>query len=57
MTDITKCTNDKCTIKKYCYRFNAPADERQSYSKWNQDDNEECDGYWEKSEIKQKEKR
>ena len=32
MSDITKCTNDKCPLKDGCYRWTAPADPlRQSY--------------------------
>ena len=26
MSDITKCTNDRCPIKHTCYRWTAPAD-------------------------------
>jgi hypothetical protein len=26
MSDITKCTNDKCIIRHGCYRWTAPAD-------------------------------
>jgi hypothetical protein len=26
MSDITKCTNESCIIRKGCYRWTAPAD-------------------------------
>jgi hypothetical protein len=28
MTDITKCTNNVCSMKKDCYRYTAPDDDR-----------------------------
>lgn len=32
MADITMCTNEKCTLSKTCYRFNAAENPyRQSY--------------------------
>ena len=37
MPDITKCTNDDCTIKETCYRHTAEASTWQSQFSQNQD--------------------
>jgi hypothetical protein len=47
MSDITKCQDDKCPSKEICYRYTAPAVERQDYGIFNrEEDANNCDMFW-----------
>jgi len=47
MSDITKCQDDKCPSKEICYRYTAPAVERQDYGIFNrEEDADNCDMFW-----------
>lgn len=45
MPDISMCTNNKCILKKKCYRYIAIPNIMQSYSSFNPNDKGECDGF------------
>jgi hypothetical protein len=48
MADITMCSNIKCDLSGSCYRFLAIANEYyQSYADFKQDENGDCENYWE----------
>lgn len=40
------CQNKKCTLKDKCYRFTAKHAEYQTYTKFEQCSNGECDYFW-----------
>ena len=48
MADISKCNDQHCPSKEYCYRFTAPTSEfRQSWGTFNrEDDADNCDMFW-----------
>jgi len=47
MSDISKCNNQNCTLRKTCYRFTAYANKHwQAYGAFKQVDGK-CDYYWE----------
>lgn len=49
MTDISKCNNKSCPIRKTCYRYVAPADQWQSWARWEYlrvGGEIQCNGYW-----------
>lgn len=47
MTDIAKCSNEKCTNKKNCKRFMCESDPFwQSYGNFAPDENGKCLFYW-----------
>jgi len=47
MSDITKCQDDKCPARLMCYRFTAPAGERQAYGIFNrEEDADNCEMFW-----------
>lgn len=54
MSDITKCVDNLCPSKEYCYRFTAPADEiRQSYGQFNRElDAYNCSMFWDNGKCK-----
>ena len=46
MPDISMCTNDKCFMRKSCYRFMAePNRYSQSYIEFKPDENGQCDEF------------
>jgi len=47
MPDISMCENNKCPLRKNCYRFLARAGYVQVYSDFAPDEKGKCDGYWE----------
>lgn len=50
MSDISKCSNKKCTKKEKCYRWTAPVGHWQSYSNFNftiKNGRIECGSFWE----------
>lgn len=50
MSDISKCENSKCTLKEKCYRYKSPPSSYQTYADFSQDENGDCDYYWEHKE-------
>lgn len=54
MSDISKCEDNLCPSKEYCYRFTAPADEiRQSYGQFNRElDAYNCSMFWNNGKCK-----
>lgn len=38
MSDISKCTNEKCERKNNCYRYTCIGDMYQSYAEFNEKD-------------------
>jgi hypothetical protein len=48
MADISKCSDQHCPSKDYCYRFTAPSSPiRQSYGVFNREsDAYNCDMFW-----------
>ena len=44
--DITLCTTDKCSLKKFCLRSTAKPGRWQSYSCFVQDSEGKCIGFW-----------
>lgn len=47
MPDISMCANNNCTLSSKCYRFTAtPNPWRQTYAKFAQDENGECNYFW-----------
>lgn len=53
MPDITMCMSTTCTQKDSCYRSQAIPSYWQSYSNFNQDENEKCNNYWPMDEMLQ----
>lgn len=50
--DISKCTNEYCTLKETCYRYTVEAGEfMQAYGAFVQDKDDKCDAYWEVEEL------
>ena len=48
MPDISMCTNDKCFMRKSCYRFMAkPSQYSQSYMGFKPDETGECKDFME----------
>ena len=48
MPDISMCGNTECTLRLKCYRAQATPDEQwQFYSSFSQDDEGNCDYFWE----------
>ena len=47
MSDVTKCTDQKCPSRKTCYRYTAPSTAgRQAYADFNRaEDADRCDEY------------
>jgi len=46
MVDITKCDNEKCTVKGSCYRYTAKSGAYQSWATFHQGYNEiPCDNF------------
>ena len=43
MPDITKCANEFCSKKTDCYRYMCEEDEYQSYARFKQDEDGECE--------------
>jgi hypothetical protein len=54
MADISKCNDQHCPSKDYCYRFTAPtSDFRQSWGVFNrEDDADNCDMFWSNNKCK-----
>lgn len=54
MADISKCNDQHCPSKQYCYRFTAPNSEfRQSWGNFNrEDDADNCDMFWPNNKCK-----
>lgn len=48
MSDISKCTNQKCPMHLYCHRYTAPAHKRwQAYMEFKPEEGEvKCDAFW-----------
>jgi len=55
MTDITKCSNEKCERKEGCWRWLAPDDHWQSYAEFK--GGRDCDGYWKANWVVKKRKK
>lgn len=54
MPDITKCNNEKCSLKEKCWRWiSKPSQYGQSYNKFEQDDKGKCNYFWE-MEVKER---
>jgi len=48
MADISKCSDETCTLRETCYRFKAENNPfRQSYGSFKQDEEGNCEYYWE----------
>lgn len=55
MPDITKCNDDSCPKRKKCYRYwSKPSDDRQSYFMESPRTGDDCELYWERKQIKEK---
>lgn len=47
MADITMCANQKCIIRKDCFRFMAePKEHGQSWADFKPDENGKCEYFW-----------
>ena len=47
MTDITKCTNINCKMKRVCYRFTAESSgSNQSYAEFKPNGDNSCYYFW-----------
>lgn len=55
MPDISLCVNDKCPLRKECYRFTAvPSDFLQSYTFFNLNTDGTCNWFWDNKNIEPK---
>lgn len=45
MPDISMCKNNKCILRKKCYRYIAIPNIIQTYSSFSPNDKGECDGF------------
>jgi len=54
MADISKCNNQQCPSKDYCYRFTAtPSKFMQSYADFSPEDDEtSCSHFWPNNKCK-----
>ena len=48
MTDITKCNDEDCPMKKKCYRWWSEEGVWQSYFKESPREGDECEYFWER---------
>lgn len=46
MSDITKCVNEGCPMRKTCWRWIAPGSERQAVAEFEPDLDGTCGMYW-----------
>ena len=42
MPDISMCSNDKCKVRKQCYRYMTKPDHYQTYATFGRKDNKKC---------------
>jgi hypothetical protein len=50
MSDITKCANSDCPLKKRCYRYTSESSDHQSFACFKYDDNiNSCENFWDNS--------
>lgn len=57
MPDISLCVNDKCPLRKECYRFTAiPSDFLQSYTFFNLNADGTCNWFWDNKGYKKDDK-
>ena len=55
MADISKCSNEYCSIKETCFRYTCkPCEFMQVYGSFVQDKDGKCEYYWDDKDVNHK---